>query len=442
MQRYLTIWFVYLLLLPAAVLCYAPMKRKLRYSMKKIAIFGALLLCVSSAICALLEYHFFTYSNVNLLFFPYCMLLYVVYHKTLRVKVSQSLMIFSLVTLWYCYANNYSVLLDISILSYPNGYPVNDSIIGNATQLCTSILIAALVYYPLRRFGPELIDACDDSRVWYTGTAVSVIFIIICLFLVPIKYDTLYVDNLFRTYALIHTALFALHLLLCVIFYFIVSSLKHTYQAEERNKFYEMQESQYLKQQRYIDENRMVRHDFKHTIRTLKELADKEDYEAARAYIDQYFESMPENDTIAYCKNHAVNAVLNYYRQLALKGSIVLNLKIDLPEDVPIKSVDLCNIIGNILDNAITACSELPVEQRWISFTIESQHNATLYFVATNSFNGNVKLHDGRYLSTHHDGSGIGLASIESIAESYGGMALFEHKGNEFYSNVALPTIH
>ncbi len=442
MQRFFTFWFSYLLLLPGAILCYAPMKRKLRYSMKKIVLPGALLLVISSAICALLEYHFFTYSNVNLLFFPYCMMLYVIYHKTLRVKVSQSLMVFSLVTLWYCYANNFSVLLDISILAYPYGSPVNDSIIGHATQLGTSILVAALVYYPLRRFGPELIDACDDSRVWYTGTAVSVIFIVICLFLVPIKYDTLYVDNLFRTYALIHTALFALHLLLCVIFYFIVSSLKHTYQAEERNKFYEMQESQYLKQQQYIDENRRVRHDFKHTIRTLKELADKEDYEAARAYIDQYFESMPESDTIAFCKNHAVNAVLNYYNQLALKESIDLNLKIDLPEDVPIKSVDLCNIIGNILDNAITACNELPVEQRRISVTIESHHNANLYFVATNSFNGKVKLCDGRYLSTHHDGSGIGLASIESIAESYGGMALFEHKGNEFYSNVALPIMH
>ncbi len=442
MQRYFVIWFSYLLVPPAAILCYAPMKRKLRYSGKRIVLFGALLLGITTALCALLEYHFFTYSNVNLLFFPYCLLLYVIYHKTLRVKVSQSLMIFSLVTLWYYYANNFSVLMDIKILMQPNGSPGNDNIIGISTQLGISILIAALVYYPLRRFGSELIETCDDSRVWYTGTAISVIFILICLFLVPFKYDTLYVDNLFRTYALIHTALFVLHLLLCVIFYFIVSSLNHTYQAEERNKFYEMQESQYLKQQQYIDENTRVRHDFKHTIRTLKELADSEDFEAARAYIDQYFESMPENDTIAFCKDHAVNAVLNYYHQLAEKARIDLNWKIDLPKDVPIKSVDLCNIIGNILDNAIAACQELPVNQRWIQFTIESHHNANLYFVATNSFSGKVKLRDDRYLSTHHDGNGIGLSSIESIAESYGGTALFEHKDREFYSNVVLPTMN
>ncbi len=439
MQRYFVIWFLYLLVPLAAILCYAPMKRKLRYSGKRIVLFGALLLVISTAVCALLEYHFFTYSNVNLLFFPYCLLLYVVYHKTLRVKVSQSLMIFSLVTLWYCYANNFSVLIDINFIS---GSPMNDGIIGNSTQLGMSALIAALVYYPLRRFGSELIEACDDSRVWYTGTAVSVIFILISLFLSPMDYDTLFVDNLFRTYAILHAALFVLHLLLCVIFYFIVSSLKHTYQAEERNKFYEMRESQYLKQQQYIDENTRVRHDFKHTIRTLKELADSEDHDAVRAYIDQYFESMPENDTITFCKDHAVNAVLNYYHQLAEKAKIDLNWKINLPEDVPVKSVDLCNIIGNILDNAITACQELPAGQRWIQFTVESLHNANLYFVATNSFSGKVKLRDDRYLSIHHDGNGIGLASIESIAESYGGTALFEHKDKEFYSNVVLPTMN
>ncbi len=442
MQRYLVIWFSYFFVPPAAILCYAPMKRKLRYSRKKIVLSGALLIGITTTICALLEYHFFTYSNVNLLFFPYCLLLYIVYHKTLRVKVSQSFMIFSLATLWYCYANNFSLLLDISILEYPNGFPVNDNIIGILTQNGMSILIAALVYYPLRKYGSELIETCDDSRVWYTGTAVSVIFILICLFLVPINYDTLYIDNLFRTYALIHTALFVLHLLMCVIFYFIISGLNHTYQAEERNKFYEMRESQYLKQQRYIDENIRVRHDFKHTIRTLKELADREDYGAVKAYIDQYFGSMPKNDMIAFCKNHAANAVLNYYHQLAQKAGIDLNWKIDLPEDVPIKSVDLCNIIGNILDNAITACQELPVEQRWIQFTIESHHNANLYFVGTNSFSGKVKLRNDRYLSTHHDGNGIGLASIESIAESYGGTALFEHKDKEFYSNVVLPTMN
>lgn len=44
-------------------------------------------------------------------------------------------------------------------------------------------------------------------------------------------------------------------------------------------------------------------------------------------------------------------------------------------------------------------------------------------------------------IETHRDGNGISLTSIESIAESYGGTALFEHKDKEFCSNVVLPTM-
>jgi len=406
--------------------------------MKKIVLYGTLLIGITTPMCALLEYNFLTYSNM--LFIPYCLLLYAAYHKTLCVKVSQSLMIFSLVMAWSCYAKNFSILIDAKI--FPNGSPQNDNIIGIATQLGLSILFTALIYYPLRRYGSELIGTFEDSKVWYTATAVSGIFILICLFLMPIKYETLYVNHLFRSYIVILATIFVLHLLLCVIYYFIISSLIRTCQTEEHNRFYEMRESYYLRQQRYIDENTKVHHDFKHTIRTLKELADRDNYEAVRAYIDQYFEAMPKNDTIVFCKNHTVNAVLNYYHHLAQKARIDLNWKIDLPEDVPIKNVDLCNIIGNILDNAITACQELPVEQRWIQFTIESHHNANLYFVGANSFSGKVKLRDDCYLSSNHDGNGVGLTSIKSIAESYGGTALFEHKDKEFYSNVVLPTMN
>ncbi len=52
---------------------------------------------------------------------------------------------------------------------------------------------------------------------------------------------------------------------------------------------------------------------------------------------------------------------------------------------------------------------------------------------------GVVKLSGGRYLSTDRRGSGIGISSVVSTAESYGGVALFSHSGTEFYSNVAIP---
>ena len=100
---------------------------------------------------------------------------------------------------------------------------------------------------------------------------------------------------------------------------------------------------------------------------------------------------------------------------------------------------EICGILGNILENAVIACEDMPIASRFIDLSIKFEPEAALYIVATNSFNGEVKLRDGRYLSTHRHGSGIGLTSIISTAESYGGMARFTHDKNQFMSDVMIP---
>ena len=99
--------------------------------------------------------------------------------------------------------------------------------------------------------------------------------------------------------------------------------------------------------------------------------------------------------------------------------------------------VDLCSMVGNILENAVTACRK--AEEKRIQLTILTEEAAQLYIVAVNTFNGVVKQSGGRYLSTNRKGSGVGLSSVTSTAEAYGGVARFSHKGTEFYSNIAIP---
>lgn len=435
MQRYFSIMFSYLLLAPGIALCYAPMKEYLRYSIRRMVLLGTGLLAVMIPLCTWLEYEFLTYSNS--VFLPFCLILYAVYQKTLNLPPYQSITVFSTVMVLLSYMANFSIMIDSRL--HPTGVPRNDNLTNTVIQLILSMLLAGVIFYPMKKYGEELIATFHDKKVYYTATVISCIFFLISLFLMPVKYETLYVNNVFRSYVISVSSTFLLHILLCVIFYFIISGMTNSQKMAEQNKFYEMRESYYLKQQRYIIENARVRHDFKHTIRALKNLADKEDYTELKAYLNQYFESLPENDSILFCDNHAVNAVLNYYYLVAEKSKIKTNWSIEIPDNIQIKNVDLCNIIGNILDNAITACEEIPEEQRWIQFTITNQHHANLYFVATNSFNGKVKMFNDCYLSTHRDGNGIGLSSIESIAENYNGTAIFNHKEKEFYSNVVLP---
>ena len=99
--------------------------------------------------------------------------------------------------------------------------------------------------------------------------------------------------------------------------------------------------------------------------------------------------------------------------------------------------MDLCTVIGNILENAVAASLEIPAENRSLLLSGLVQNNR-LYIVATNSFNGMVKLRNGKYLSSRHTGNGIGLKSIRASAEKYHGKAAFSHNGKEFHSDVML----
>ena len=267
----------------------------------------------------------------------------------------------------------------------------------------------------------------------------SVIILAANYLLRPRHYVTLYTNNVFLAFWSILSATLLIWCLLSIFFYFIVTGILNAAKTEERNRFLEMQESQFRSQQKYLEESARVRHDFRQVIHTMQELAHNENYKELNAYLDKFAKTLPENEFIHYCGNPALNALLNYYKNYAERRQIRLDLKIDLPDQMPVSDVDLCGMIGNILENASSACLKLPAGQRWVQLTALTKNKAQLFIIATNSFNGKVKQKEGRYFSTNRSGTGLGLASIRTTAENYNGTAEFSHQDGEFYTDVVVP---
>jgi len=163
------------------------------------------------------------------------------------------------------------------------------------------------------------------------------------------------------------------------------------------------------------------------------------DIDALREYLDNYIKTMPDNSYVSYTKNTAVNSILNYYADDSTKYNIKLNWNVSFPTTSTISDIDACNIIGNILENAIIACTETEEKRRFIDLTIRYEEDSAIYIACTNSFGRPLKIKNGIYLSTHRNGSGIGLQSIQVSAAGYGGIARFSHEDGEFYSEVMLP---
>lgn len=423
----------YLALFPPALLCFFPMKDQLRYSRGKTAWIVGGAIAVASVLCGFVQYTFQrTGNDMILVMLAVC---YLAYHRCLKAPLCKSLAVFCASVALMSILTN--IALCLGALLYGASIAGQTVWQTNLVQFALNAAFTALLAYPYAKYGSAIVNETQPSRIWYTTLLFSAFVFLLNMLLLPIEDAVARDAEKLGTMLLVLAAILVLWLLMQFLFHFIVTGILAHARMEERNRFLEMQESQFAAQQRYMKATEKERHDFRHSIRTLAELYDGGDQETLGRYLHQYVEAMPASEVTDYCANAAVNALLNYYAHLAAQDGIDFRVQVRLPEGLPVTDVDLCSMLGNILSNAVKAAQK--AEERRIRLTVLAEDASQLYIVAVNSFNGTVRQKDGAYLSTDRSGSGVGLSSVASTAEAYGGVARFSHKGKEFYSNVAIP---
>ena len=95
-------------------------------------------------------------------------------------------------------------------------------------------------------------------------------------------------------------------------------------------------------------------------------------------------------------------------------------------ENLRISDIDLCSLIGNIIDNAIEACERNAAEvKRWISIAIQADGNGLVFQVSNACPNPETVLSDMETRSRKRKNSaGIGLKAIRGIVNNYNGELL------------------
>ncbi|MBQ7583323.1 MAG: sensor histidine kinase [Lachnospiraceae bacterium] len=433
-NSYLTSLLTWYPVIPAAILCLLPMKNQMKYSLGHTIRIMSVTLLILLPLTALAETCFHTpYNSLTPVVVIVC---FTVFCLSVKAHFSKSLSVFALVCALTGFLANFANAFDATI--HPTS-GINDfSPEAALFQAVLTTVFAGLLWPVMSRYWVTLIDSFHLHGVWYASSVVSLIFLIYNLLLVPRHYETLHVHNVLLFYWIAMPLLLILLLLLCVLFYFIVSGMIESSKKENELHILEMQRAQFYKQQQYLEATARERHDFKHAVRTIRSLSSAGSIEELNRFLDEYIEKMPELSLREYCAIPAINAVLNYYREAARMDGIPLSIDITLPEDRVLKETEICSILGNILENAINACREIESYKRFIRLTVTVVNDCFLCIAAVNSFNGKPHVRNGKYVSSRHAGSGIGLESITSIAASTGGSADFSHEGCEFFSNVML----
>lgn len=107
-------------------------------------------------------------------------------------------------------------------------------------------------------------------------------------------------------------------------------------------------------------EAQRYRHDERHHIAALMELAKAGDCEGILNYLRQYQTRVDHEDSpsVRVCENRMVNGVIAAYTRKASKLGISLKADVAIGPRTGIADMDFVIILGNILENAIRACAD------------------------------------------------------------------------------------
>lgn len=181
------------------------------------------------------------------------------------------------------------------------------------------------------------------------------------------------------------------------------------------------------------------RHDYHNHIQALKAYRFLDENDKIDQYLNSLETDLTSVDTLIKSGNVMVDAILNSKLSLAKSRCISISAKAVVPSNIPISEIDLCVIIGNLLDNAIEAGLRIDDEaKRFIRIYMDMKRD-NLYLSVTNSSGGKIKKQDGRYVSDKGVNHGFGLMRLDKIVDKYAGYIKRRDEDGAFTSEVMLP---
>lgn len=182
------------------------------------------------------------------------------------------------------------------------------------------------------------------------------------------------------------------------------------------------------------------RHDYHNHIQTMKAHLALGQTAELDGYLSKLDTDLSAVDTVLQTGNVMIDAILNSKLSLIATKQITVNAKATVPSKLHISEIDLCIILGNLLDNAMEACLKLPVRsERFIRVYI-GVLKGQLYISVQNAYGGEVIRSGPAFISTKSSATrGFGLMRIDRIAAKYDGYVNRQSEDGVFATEVMLP---
>lgn len=180
-----------------------------------------------------------------------------------------------------------------------------------------------------------------------------------------------------------------------------------------------------------------IRHDFKNHLLIIDGYASKNEYDKQREYIQKL------NDELGATKiydtsNSLVSSILNTKNAVCEKHGVIFNVNYQF-QSINVDDFNLITILGNILDNAITAAAK--TAKGIIDLSI-IQLDSYLEITCKNNHCETLKEKNGTLLTTKKDNKenhGIGLGNVKDCVEKLHGQCNLEYDDMYFCIRITIP---
>lgn len=179
------------------------------------------------------------------------------------------------------------------------------------------------------------------------------------------------------------------------------------------------------------------RHDYHSHLQSLKVKLNQGQIEESMQYLNELEDDLDDIHMIVESGNINVDAILNSKLSLAITQDIDVNVKVAIPQELPLSDIDCCVLLGNLIDNAIEACEKVD-GQKFIRLYL-GIYKKQLYMSITNATNEVVRKFDEEYISTKRGNHGHGLKRINKVVEKYNGYINRKNEPGVFVCEIMLP---
>lgn len=235
----------------------------------------------------------------------------------------------------------------------------------------TSLLFTLFLYASTRKSAPDK-DYTISDDLWKLLLLLTMapFGIVLCICILPEADRQIY--SAWPHYYI--TSVTYLLLTLIAIFSFVILLrciivLAKQQKLEQQNMLTEINRTYYETMEQQHFEIRRLKHDLANHLQVLSALPEED----RDAYLSDLTENAAITQTISYCTDTTVNAVLTVKKSLMERHDILMKTVIDIPVELPFDKTDLCALYANALDNAIEACLKLPKAERIINLKSKAQ---------------------------------------------------------------------